>query len=144
MDKLGPKEMFADYTKQNPGTQVTYTLYKYIISQFFKKAVKKILAGFTFYLGNNLGLIRIKKVPRSFENPTINWEETNKLKAQGINKHVFFTDDWWYRWYWDKSKVALKNKSVYKFHATKGETGNTKLLSRTIKNDEFAHTKYTA
>lgn len=142
MDKLGPKDMFKDYKKQNPDTKVTYTLYKHVISRFFKMAVIKVLEGSVFYMGNKLGLIRIKRVPRSFNHPTINWGETNKLKAQGINKHVYFTDDWWYRWYWDKSKVALKNKSVYKFSPTEGINGNKKLLVKTIKNDEFAHTKF--
>lgn len=142
MDRLGVKDMYRDYKKKNPGTDVTYALYKHTISEFCKKAVDRVLEGDTLYLGHKLGCIRIKKVPRNFDNPVIDWYETNKLKAEGINKHIYYTDPYWFRWYWDKSRPALKNKSVYKFEATKGETGNVKKLVRKIKNDPFAELNY--
>ncbi len=134
--------MYEWYRKNNPGSDVTYTLYKHILVEFYKKASKKILEGETFNLGHKLGSIRIKKVERNFNRPTINWHETNKLKEQGINKHVYFTDPYWFRWAWDKSTVALRNKSVYKFSPTEGKNGNKKMLVRMLKTDEFAQLNY--
>lgn len=136
--------MYKDYMRMNPESDVTYTLYKYTIAQFFKKAAKRILEGDVLYLGHKLGAIRIKKVPRNPGTKSIDWYETNKLKAQGINKHVYFTDPFWYRWYWDKRNAALKNKSVYKFSPTEGKNGNKKALPKKLRSDEFAYLNYKA
>ncbi len=51
MNRYGAKDMFEYYKKKYPDTDVTYTLYKYIISKFNKKLVKKVLEGKKFYLG---------------------------------------------------------------------------------------------
>ena len=142
MDKLNALDMFKFFLKNNPDTTVTYSSYKHALSEFHKKAVQMILCGKTFYMGHKLGLIRIKKVERNFDKPSINWGETNKLKAEGINKHVYFTDEYWYRWYWNKSRASLKNKSVYKFSPTEGSKGNKKKLVQTIKMDQFAHLNF--
>ena len=142
MDRLGAKQMYVFYKKQYPDSDVSYTLFKYTISEFFKKAIKQVLNGKEFYLGHKLGSIRIRKVARNFDKPTINWFETNKLKAKGINKHVFFTDEFWYRFSWNKRSAALKNKSVYKFSATEGANGNKKQLVRKLREDDFAHINF--
>lgn len=142
MDKFSTKDMYAHFKKQNPESDVTYTLYKHTLGEFFKKVSNEILEGETFNLGHKLGKIRIRKVERNYNKPTIDWGATNKLKAQGINKHVYYTDPYWYRWGWEKCSVALKNKSVYKFTATKGSNGNIKALSRKLKLDEFAHLNF--
>ena len=142
MDRYTAEDMYAYYIKNNPDSDVTYTLYKYTLSKFLKKAVLKILDGETFYLGHKLGAVRIKRVERNFEKPTIDWYETNKLKAQGINKHIYYTDNDWSRWFWEKPKAPLKNKSVYKFNPTEGKSGNKKALVKRLKTDEFAHLNY--
>lgn len=142
MDKFSAEDMYRFYKRSNPDSDVTYTLYKHILSEFLKKAADKILDGEVLYLGHKLGAIRIKKVERNFDKPTINWCETNKLKAEGINQHVYYTDPYWYRWCWDKSTVALKNKSVYKFSPTEGANGQKKALVRRLNEDEFAYLNY--
>ena len=43
MDKHGAKDMFRYFEKKYPNTDVTYTLYKYIISKLNKKIVDKVL-----------------------------------------------------------------------------------------------------
>lgn len=134
--------MFHDFKRNNPGTDITYTLYKHILSKFFKKASDYILEGEKLRLGHKLGNIYIKKVRRNPDKPMIDWGETNKLKAQGINKLVYYTDEFWYRWAWEKNRAALRNKSVYKFSATKGINGNVKKLVRKLKEDPFAEVKF--
>ena len=135
-------DIYKYYAKTNPGTDITYTQFKYILSLFNKKAIDQILQGRELNLHNRLGIIRIKKVKRNFNKKTVDWSETNKLKEQGINKFVFYTDDYWYRWAWEKRTCNIPNKSVYSFRSTGGDYGNRKKLTRLLKTDEFAHLNY--
>ena len=105
-------DIYKYYAKNNPGTYVTYTQFKFILSLFNKKAVDYILQGKTLNFHNRLGKLRIKRVKRNFNDKTVDWAETNKLKKQGINKLVYYTDDFWYRWYWEKRICTIPNKSV--------------------------------
>jgi hypothetical protein len=135
-------DIFKYYKKNNPGTDVTYTQFKYIISQFNRKASEYILQGRTLNLHNRLGKIRIKKIRRNFYRKSVDWAETNKLKAQGIKQLVYFTDDYWFRWYWEKRVCTIPNKSVYSFRPTGGDHGNRKNLVKLLKTDEFAHINF--
>ena len=55
MNRYGAKDMYKFFVKKNPDTDVTYTLFKYIISKFNKKIVNKVLEGKEFYMGHRLG-----------------------------------------------------------------------------------------
>lgn len=136
------KDMYRYYRQNNPGTDVTYTQFKYIISRFNKIAAAKILEGETLNLGNRLGKIRIRRVKRNHNKLSVDWMATNRLKADGINKLVYFTDEYWYRWYWEKKACQIPNKSVYKFRPTGGDHGNRKALARLLKGDEFSHLNF--
>lgn len=136
------EEMYKFYQHIYPNKDVPYLMFKYIISQYNKKSIDKILDGYTLKLGSNLGNIRIKKIERNFDKPVVNWEETNKLKKQGIKKLVYFTDKYYYRFYWEKKAAKIKNKSVYRFDPTGGRVGNKKKLVEFLKTDEFAETKF--
>ena len=136
------KDMYVAYKKDNPESDTTYALYTYIIEKFNKKVIDVILSGKVFYLGHGLGSIRIKKIKRNYNRPTIDWYETNKLKKEGINNHVYYTDEYWYRWYWDKYRAKVSNKTVYRFDPMKGPTGSRKRLVKHLRNDEFAHLNY--
>ena len=140
--KFSAKDSYKWYKSQNPDTPVTYALYKHIISRFNKRVSELILEGEVFNMGQRLGTIRIKKIPRTFNKPTIDWGETNRLKKQGIKKLVYYTDDYYYRWNWDKHRCLVKNKSVYTFAPTAGERGNRRKLVEKLKTDEFAYLNY--
>lgn len=133
------KDMYRAFLKKNPDTIISYRMFKQIISEFNKKASQKILEGKTLWLGNKLGNIRIKRIQRNnFNRPAIDWGETNKLKQQGINKHVYFTDNNYFRWFWEKARCQVPNKSVYKFVPSGGPAGNRRALVNLLNNDEFA------
>ena len=70
MNNYGAKDMYAFYKKKNPKTEVTYTLYKYVISKFNHKVVEAVLEGQTFYPGHQLGRLKIKRVERNFDKKT--------------------------------------------------------------------------
>lgn len=142
MDKFNAMDMFLFFKKQYPDTDVTYTLYKHILSEFFKKVSIEILDGATFGMGHKLGTVRIRKIERNPDFPSIDWGETRKLNASGEKGFVYFTDDHWFRWSWEKSKAPLKNKSVYRFSPTAGKNGNKKMLVRKLKTDPFAELNY--
>lgn len=140
--KYSAKDAYEAYRKKNPDTSVTYSLYKHIVAEFNKKVSERILDGEVFNMGHRLGTIRIKRIPRSFNRPSVDWYETNKLKKQGINKLIYYTDDYYFRWNWDKHRCAVKNKSVYKFTPTAGAKGNKKALVNRLRQDEFAYLNY--
>ena len=140
--RYSTKDSYRWFKKQNPETTITYSLYKHIITRFNKRACEMILEGQLFNMGQRLGSIRIKKIPRTFNKPTIDWGETNRLKKQGIKKLVYYTDDYYYRWNWDKHRCLVKNKSVYTFAPTAGQSGNRRKLVQKLKTDEFAHLNY--
>ena len=140
--KFSTKDSYKWFKQQNPDTQITYAGYKHIISRFNKRVSEMVLEGRVFNMGFRLGTIRIKKIPRTFNKPTIDWGETNRLKKQGIKKLVYYTDDYYYRWNWDKHKCLVKNKSVYTFQPTSGLTGNKRKLVQKLKTDEFAYLNY--
>ncbi len=142
MNRYGAKDMYKFFVKKNPDTDVTYTLFKYIISKFNKKIVNKVLDGKEFYMGHRLGTISIRRIERNFDKKSVNYFETKKLKEQGIDKVVYYTDDHWFRWYWTKAKCQVPNKSVYKFSPTSGPNGIKRALSNKLNQDEFAFLNY--
>lgn len=142
VSKYSAKDAYRWFKKNNPNTTITYTLYKHIISQFNKKVSERVLDGEVFNMGYKLGTIRIKKIPRTFNKLSVDWGETNRLKKQGIKQLVYYTDDYYYRWNWDKNRCLVKNKSVYTFAPTAGLKGNRRKLVSRLKSDEFAFMNY--
>lgn len=138
--------MYKYYKKKHDST-MKYLLYKEVISRFNRKISDAILMGYTFNPKHHLGKIRIKKVKRTFKTtPPIDWYESNKLKAQGVEKYlVYYTDPYWYRWYWEKKKCNIKNKTVYCFIPTvsnSAKNGNKNKLVKILKEDPLAALRF--
>jgi hypothetical protein len=143
-DRLGAKNMYKAYKAKNVDTDITYPLYRTILEQFNKKLAVKILNGSYFNMGHRLGYIFIKKIKRTPSSKVINWNETQALwkelgKKEGF---VYYTDNYYYRWNWEKRKAQVKNKSVYKFVPTGGKRGLKRQLIDKLKIDPFASTNY--
>lgn len=111
-------DMYKAFKEKYPETDITYPLFKHIISAYNKKIVDKIIDGEIFNPSFNIGRMLIARLERNFNKKTVDWGETNKLKKQGINKIIYFTDDFYYRIKWDKVNCNLKNKTVYRFQPT--------------------------
>lgn len=143
-ERLGAKDMYKAYVNLNPDTDITYPLYRTILETFNKKLADRILEGEKFNLGHRLGYIYIKKIKRTPSSKVINWSETKALwKEEGIKKgFVYYTDDYYYRWNWEKKKAQVKNKSVYKFVPTGGKLGLKNKLVKVLKSNPFASTLY--
>ena len=109
-----------------------------IVVNSSNKNFNKVLEGKEFYLGYKLGTISIRRIERNFDKKSVNYFETKKLKAQGIDKVVYYTDDHWFRWYWAKRRSKEPNKSVNKFSPTTGPNGIKRAHTTLIQEDEFA------
>jgi hypothetical protein len=113
-----------------------------------------ILEGNTFEMGSYMGSITIYRYERVFRlkedgtpNLAIDWNETKKLKASGINKFVYHTDKYYCGWRWARGKCRIPGKGAYKFKAnrTNGvecKSGNINKLVRLLKSDELAYLRF--
>lgn len=138
-------DMYEHFKQKYPYTEVTFAMFRHVLSQFNKKAVEDILDGETLKMGHGLGHLRIRKIERKFggkAKKAVDWGETNKLRAQGENIMVYFTNDEWFRWYWTKKFCNVPNKSVYRFDPTKGLHGAAAKLAKRLNEDEFASITY--
>ena len=134
--RYGAKDMYQAFVKKNPDTDITYPLYRTILEKFNVKVADRILDGEVFNLGHRLGIIFIKKIRRAPKSKVINWNETHLMwEEQGEKKgFVYYTDDFYFRWNWEKRKAQVKNKSVYKFQPTGGKIGlKKKLVERCLR-----------
>lgn len=127
-----------------------YNIFQKVIFKFNVKVSNLIVSqGYVLYLGSGLGHVRIKKVNCMFkkngdlkENKRIDWNESNKKKAEIIARggipykvmeregdkivkdnggerwFVYFNYEWDYLWYWSKGIRSVMNSSYYKFRPT--------------------------
>lgn len=110
-----------------------------ICSEFNIMIIDYILDGKEFNMGYNLSTLSIVRMERDPRSPAIDWGESNKYKAelikqgeelysketgQGIKWQLYYTDKEYLKYYWRKGKCKVKNKSVYRFDATRGIKGN--------------------
>lgn len=136
------EDMYNFFVKLYPTTSIREGEYKKVVNECYKFIVDTILEGNTVKLGQRLGEVRIQKHKRTYKKPRINWAETMILKKQGIKKLVYYTDDWWFKWYWKKNSCQIPNKTVYSFTPTKGPNGIKAKLAKKLKSDEFSYLIY--
>lgn len=131
------KQMYEFFCKRYPEEDIPFPLFAEVIKRYNTLILEQLFEGKRVILGSGLGHLGIIKKERSFNHRRIDWYETNKLKKEGINKHVYYTDNLWVRFSWYKPG-RLTNQTVYKFTPTKGCNGNTKKLAELIRDNPFA------
>lgn len=150
--------MYEIFCKEYPDIKMPYKEYKEILREHNRQVLEACLEGKTYRFGRGIGELSVARVPRKFEEVVlpdgttkikglkVNFGATKKLKAAGKDKVVYFTDDWWYRWYWNKNQRStgckIPHKTVWKFSPTKGPNGITRKLSTIVKGDDFAHIRF--
>lgn len=146
----GPSDGYKLYLKENKEeTPLTFQQYKEILNAFNKRVTEAVLEGHKISLGGYLSFVYIQRVKRKFElnpddtlkKPSINQYETKKLKAEGINKNVYWTTPYYFRWNWKKVFCSVKGKSAWKFTPTKGVGGTKTMLGKLLK-DETTHIRF--
>jgi hypothetical protein len=131
--------------------------YRNICSEFNILVIDYILEGGKFNMKNNLSTLSILRLDRNNSNPKINWGESNKYKkellsngdklynsetGEGVKWYIYYTDEEYCRYYWNKSKCRVINKSAYKFIPTRGLKGNKEKLTNLLKEDDLAYLKF--
>lgn len=131
--------------------------FKKVCRVFNKKAVDALLEGKRIDLPHRLGYFQIIRIPRNFKKPRVNWGASNKLKQQLLDEGkelyddstgkgekwiVYYTDDFYCRYYWSKKHCKVRNKSVYKFVPTRGKVGAKQKLIDLLKRDELAYLSF--
>jgi hypothetical protein len=128
------------------GGTLPYSEYREACSAFNEAVADSIVAGKVFNPGHNLGEISVVRIERNYDKPRVDWAESERLKAEilarggtpreageqdGEDWFVYFTDDWFCRFYWNKKACTISHKTLYSFHATRGHKGvKTKLVQR--------------
>lgn len=156
MERLTSRDMYEFYLEQ--GGDLDYSMFRDVISEFNIGAMDKIVyEGRTLEMGSNLSRLSVIRVDRNHASPRVNWPESNKLKQEIIDEGnepmsdehpdgepwlIFYTDDWYCRFFWEKRNCKIKNHSAYRFDATRGTKGNKRKLIDLLKSDDLAYLMY--
>ena len=150
------KDIYIDY-KDKYSDGIDKSTYTDIIHQFNMMIMDYILEGKEFNMGNNLSTLSIVRRDRDPRSPRIDWGESNKYKKElleegqklydpetdiGVKWHIYYTDEFYCKYYWRKGKCKVPNKSVYRFDATRGIKGNKEKLISLLKEDELSYLKF--
>jgi len=137
--------------------EIPKALFRDVCTSYNHEIVESILDGGTIDLGNNLSSLSIARIERNPSKPAIDWGESNKYKEELISEghelynqdtgkgkkwHIYYTDLEYCRFYWNKGKCRIPNKSVYKFVPTRGIKGNKEKLVEMLKTDDLAYLKF--
>ena len=132
-------------------------IHKKLCEEFNMQVIDMVLEGKEFSMGSNLSTLSIRRIERNPSKPTIDWWESNKYKQElvaegkqlydaeaktGEKWFVYYTDPWYCKYHWQKSRCKISNKSAYRFTPTRGIKGNKEKLTRLLKEDELAYLKF--
>ena len=142
------QNIYEDYVEEY--NEIDKSLFKDICEEFNIMIMDYILDGKEFNMGNNLSTLSIIRRDRDPRSPRLDWGESNKYKkelleegqklydsetGEGIKWHIYHTDEFYCKYYWRKGKCKVKNKSVYRFDATRGVKGiKEKFINLNISN----------
>lgn len=143
--RLGIASIYNDFVGNNPDILISFSDYSKMIretNEFFKQRI--IEDGADLNMSANLSVIGVRQIPRNHERKIIDWGSTNKLECnkKKYTKLVYFTDDFYFRIYWNKSNSKVKNKTVYKFNPTSGKKGFKAQFKDHVREHELAATNY--
>ena len=149
------KDIYKEYCKED--ININKEIFNDICSEFNIMIIDKLLEGNEFNMGNNLSTLSIIRRDRDPRSPRIDWGESNKYKkelleedqklydpetGEGVKWHIYYTDEFYCKYYWRKGKCKVPNKSVYRFDATRGIKGNKEKLINLLKEDELSYLKF--
>ena len=150
------KDIHKDYVKhvEDP---IETRLFKQICEEFNMLIVESILDGGEFNMGSNLSTLSIRRIERNPSKPTIDWWESNKYKqellsegkklydaatGEGEKWFIYYTDPWYCKYHWQKSRCKISNKSAYRFTPTRGVKGNKEKLTKLLIDDDLAYLRF--
>jgi len=156
IDKHTSKDVFADYVSR--GGPLDWDQWISVVSRFNQEIMDEIIyEGREFDMGSNLAKLSIIRIDRNHAAPRVDWASTKQLKQELLDKGetlqseenpdgvpylVYYTDDWYCRFFWEKRVCKIRNKSAYRFDATRGMKGNKTKLVQHLQSDDLAYLKF--
>lgn len=149
------KDIYNSYIEENE--HIDKSIFTDICHIFNIEIMDYILEGKKFNMGNNLSTISIIRRDRDPRSPRIDWGESNKYKQElidsgettydnitelGTKWFIYYTDEFYCKYYWNKGRCKVTNKSVYRFDPTRGLKGNKDKLIALLKKDDLAYLKF--
>ena len=149
-------QIYKSY-KENTDTPLDKALFKEICEEFNISLIDTLLEGNVFQMKHNLASLSIRRIERNPSSPTIDWWESNKYKqelltegkelynnetGEGEKWFIYYTDPWYCKYHWQKSRCKLANKTAYRFTPTRGVKGNKEKLTSLLKNDDLAYLRF--
>lgn len=149
-------ELYKFYKKESG--ELSKEMFTELCQEFNQRVMDDIiLKGGKFNMGDNLSTLSIGRIERNYSNKQVDWAASKKLKQQLLDEGkklyddstkegekwlVYFTNDWYCRFYWNKGRCKVPNKTAYKFVATRGEVGNKNKLKTLLRKDELAYLQF--
>lgn len=150
------KDLYKYY--QDQGGKLSYREWASICQEFNQRAMEEIiLEGEPLHMGHNLSSISIVRIRRSPDSKVINWQASynyrdellekgeklyDKETKEGKKWFVYFTHEWYCRFYWRKENCTVPNKTAYRFRATRGQMGNKGKLINLLQSDDMAYLNF--
>ena len=152
----GITDIYNSYT-ETYSDEMPKDLFRSICSEFNISIIDYLLEGNKFDMGSNMSSLSVVRVDRDPRSPKVDWGESLKyrkeleadgselydsLTGKGEKWHIYYTDNFYCKYYWKKGKCRIPNKSVYKFTPTRGLKGNKEKLTNMLKLDDLAYLKF--
>ena len=150
------EDIFEDFDMRS-NLEISKSLFRDICSTFNQEVIESVLKGAIIDLGNSLSSLSVARITRNPSKPVIDWGESNKYRdeliaeghelynvktGKGKKWYIYYTDSEYCRFYWNKGKCKIPNKSVYKFVPTRGLKGNKEKLVELLRTDDLAYLKF--
>jgi len=134
-----------------------FKTFKEVLVKFNIGIMDHILEGHSFDMGSKLSSIRIVRRKRDPRNPRVDWGTSYKMRdeiiksggtpynsetGEGEKWLAYWTDELYFKFYWNKEQCFVKNRTVYSFTATRGKKGNKEKLINLVKNDDLAYLRF--
>lgn len=155
-DKHTSRDIFTDYVSK--GGSLDWDQWISVVSRFNQEIMDEIiLEGREFDMGSNLSRLSVVRIDRNHAAPRVDWASTKQLKQElldsgkilqsdenpdGEQYLVYYTDEWYCRFFWEKRTCKIRNKSAYRFDATRGLKGNKTKLVQHLRSDDLAYLQY--
>lgn len=149
-------ELYRHY--KDKGGNLSRSLFRQIICSYNEMVMDEIIYnGYDLNLSNNLANLSVSVVKRNYSSKAIDWNSTREYKkeliSEGISLYskdnpegqkyfVYFINDFYVQFHWEKKNCKIPNKMAYSFDATRGLKGNKTKLKDLLNSDPLAYLKY--
>lgn len=129
-----------------------FQFFKDVVGEFNMRMSDGIVEGEVLQFPGRMGKMYIMCLRRNPASRQVNWKATDELRIEmGLPPRVktndpyilvYYTDESFIKWGWEKKNARLKNIHSYKFKPTRGIKGSKEKLSRSVKKDSLLFTTY--